>query len=795
MDELRKQDYADVLRSVPQRILVLKADVPEFTIVEASEEYLNLVTMEHEELVGRSIFEVFPEDETGSATTEQFRLRAALEEVLASGRRHALSVYRYDLADPQVPDRTFERYWSTTLIPILDDVGEVRFVVVRVEESTDLVFRERYRDWDEGDSRPEEGSRRRILLVECEDSLRQYLKGTLEAQWEVKTVESAAQALDSLDEFVPEAILAAMKLPDRDGFWLLEKFKQRFDVPVVLRIEQTDGRLYRQLLEAGADDVIAGPVTAREYLARLQAQLLESDLKRAVRERVREQYHRALMQAPVAIALLEGPQKVYTLSNPAYDELVGNREVLGRPVREVLWEESLQEELDRLDEVYDTGEPFFARERAVTIGEEEVEIYLNFAFLPYRNHEGEIEGVVIVGYEVSGHVEMRQALERENQRKDIFLAMLGHELRNPLAPIANVNEVLRMAGAGVTEEQLGWATDVIGRQVEQLKRHVNDLLDIARINRGRINIERQEVELDRVLTGAIEACEIAMKEKEQRLFVDRPSREVIVDVDGARMVQVVTNLLDNASKYSPKGSSIWLDARTQGEEDQRRLLIEVSDEGEGIDEDLLPHLFQLFMQADESLARSKGGLGLGLPLVKGITELHGGEVRVHSEGPGQGTRIILDLPVVVSEGVEVSSEQAGAEAEQMRVLVVDDIEDIAKTLVFLFQTRGVEVEEAYSGEEALKVAHRFRPTHIVLDIGLPDIDGYEVARRMRQQESTEGAVLVALTGYGLAKDEERAYEAGFDHHLVKPASPEELFAVLEEEGGTPPMAEGDARGR
>ncbi|MFP4600088.1 MAG: ATP-binding protein, partial [Persicimonas sp.] len=300
------------------------------------------------------------------------------------------------------------------------------------------------------------------------------------------------------------------------------------------------------------------------------------------------------------------------------------------------------------------------------------------------------------------------------------------------------------------------------------------------INQGRIIIDREEVSLQQVLDRAIEATEARLERQDQHLIKTIPQRTIIINVDAARITQVVTNLVDNASKYSAPGSRIWLEARVNQDADDNHLILEVRDEGEGIDPELLPDVFDLFTQADVPLDRSRGGLGLGLSLVKQIVELHGGQVSAHSEGIGRGSRFVVDLPVVVSAPHRAMSASGANTLDNARILVVDDRPDLADSLTRLLESRGATVHTAHTGAEALEQAARHEPTHILLDIGLPDIDGYEVGRRLRQHPAGAKTSLIALTGYGRPRDVQKAREAGFDHHLTKPAHLSELLELIAE---------------
>jgi CheY-like chemotaxis protein len=388
----------------------------------------------------------------------------------------------------------------------------------------------------------------------------------------------------------------------------------------------------------------------------------------------------------------------------------------------------------------------------------------------YRNLQVEID-------------ERRQAqakLLEINQRKDEFLAMLSHELRNPLAPIRNAVEVIRRLTPHA-DKRVTWATDVTERQVNQLTRLVEELLDVARISQGKIALKLDVIDLRTVLAQAVETVRSLIDKRHHRLTVDLPGQPVWLQGDFTRLSQVVANLLNNAAKYTQEGGEIEL-ALSVGEQ---HALVRVRDNGAGIEPDLLPHVFELFEQGKRSLDRSQGGLGVGLTLVQRLVDLHHGQVSATSAGSGQGAEFFVVLPGVVERQVPVE-EAPSAEAAQpttvdsCRVLVVDDHPDIAQTIAAYLELTGYQVMAASDGPQALDCLSRFTPDVVLLDIGLPGMDGYEVARRLRLIPQLEQALLIALTGYGQLSDRLKAQEAGFNAHIVKPADPQEVEQMIAE---------------
>ena len=366
-----------------------------------------------------------------------------------------------------------------------------------------------------------------------------------------------------------------------------------------------------------------------------------------------------------------------------------------------------------------------------------------------------------------------EALQEADRRKDQFLAMLAHELRNPLAPIRNAVEIMRRSEDRQTHVR---AREVIGRQAEHLARLVDDLLEMSRITQGKVVLQRKPVTLASLVEAAVEVARPFVDKSAQHLEVHLPAAPIWLDVDPVRISQVIGNVLHNATKFTPAGGRIAIAAR----HDADGVEIAITDDGMGIPKELLSSVFDLFSQADRSLDRAQGGLGIGLSLVKGLVEMHGGHVTAHSEGPGRGSRFSIRLPasVVVAAPAERPQRTHGAGAGSQRVLVVEDNPDAAEAMRMLLGEFGHEVASASNGLDAIELAKSFRPDAILLDIGLPGIDGYELARTLRTLEETRGARVIAVTGYGQPSDRERSSAAGFDHHLVKPVDPAKLAEAL-----------------
>jgi signal transduction histidine kinase/ActR/RegA family two-component response regulator len=369
--------------------------------------------------------------------------------------------------------------------------------------------------------------------------------------------------------------------------------------------------------------------------------------------------------------------------------------------------------------------------------------------------------------------ETEELLREQDRRKDEWLATLAHELRNPLAPIRSGVELMRRLP---DLESATKTSAMIERQLSQLVRLVDDLLDVSRISRGKIELKKERVELASVVYHAVEAARAVSAGLERQLTITLPHRPVYLEVDPTRLTQVVVNLLNNAAKFSEPGSSIRLSAEC----DERHAIIRIQDDGIGIEADHLQQIFELFSQVDTSLERSRSGLGIGLTLVKRLIELHDGEIEARSEGLGRGSEFILRLPIAyaIPEISQVVESPLATDASQLQILVVDDNRDAADSLGMLLSLSGHKVHLAHDGATAVEMASALSPHVVVLDIGLPVLNGYEVATKIRRHGMNPKLLLVALTGWGQEDDRKRSKEAGFDHHLLKPVDFSALNLIL-----------------
>jgi CheY-like chemotaxis protein/nitrogen-specific signal transduction histidine kinase len=396
---------------------------------------------------------------------------------------------------------------------------------------------------------------------------------------------------------------------------------------------------------------------------------------------------------------------------------------------------------------------------------------------PIEDAAGRVVGASTIARDITDQKRLEGELRDADRRKDEFLATLAHELRGPLAPLSNMLEIMKRAGGN--EKLTLQARDTMARQLSQMTRLIDDLLDVGRISRGKLLLRRNVVELSSVMYRAVEACRPAAERAQQELTVTLPPQPIYLDADPVRLAQVFGNLLNNACKYTEPQGHIILRAERQA----RDLVVSIKDNGIGITAEMLPQVFKMFTQVDHSLERSQGGLGIGLTLVQRFVELHGGTVHALSEGPGRGSEFIVRLPIVVEPPkAQTLPEPAASKPTTTgrRMLVVDDNRDSAITLALLLKMTGNEVQTAHDGLEAVAAAAAFGPEVVLLDIGLPKMNGYDACRKIREQAQGRGIAMIALTGWGQDEDRRKSREAGFDGHLVKPVVHAELMKLLAE---------------
>ncbi|HEX4498508.1 MAG TPA: ATP-binding protein, partial [Thermoanaerobaculia bacterium] len=769
----------------------------------------------------------------------------------------------------------------------------------------------------------------RVLLADDNADMREYVARLLRGRFTVETVTNGLAALERARISPPDLILADIMMPGLDGYQLLAALRAgeaTRGIPVIFLSARAGDEARIEGLSAGADDYLVKPFSARELLARVGTHLEVSRL-RVEAERARARLYSQFMQAPVPVCVLSGPDLIYDVANPLYEQMVGRAIETGRPIRQMFPELPHDAPVFRmLEGVYTSGEPFVADEYRVPLdrrGDGTVEdVIFKLTIQPMRDEAGEVVSVMAIAVDVTAQVAARReveaarklletvvnqmpagviiaeapsgrtlmanervrsilgapalptrsvddfaayravhpdgsafqadeyaltralagkvvldeeihylrpdgtrlilsasagpvydadgrivaavnafsdisdrkSVEERNQQllvlerqaradaevasrsKDEFLAMLGHELRNPLAPIVTALQLMRLRG----DETLVKERTVIERQVHHLIRLVDDLLDVSRITRGKVELRRERIEISEVVAKAIEMASPLIEQRQHRLTVDVPRQGLAVDADAVRLAQVVANLLNNAAKYTEPNGAIAILAAREGDE----IALRIRDTGIGLSAEMLPRVFDLFVQERQAIDRAQGGLGLGLAIVRVLVELHGGTVEARSEGHGQGAEMLVRLPAAEAGDDPSPASPARVEAGiaalpgALRVLVVDDNLDAAELLATSVQMMGHLARVAHDGPAALQLAAELRPDVALLDIGLPVMDGYELARHLRALPGLESIRLIAVTGYSQEADRAEAAAAGFERHLVKPIRLEQLREAL-----------------
>lgn len=646
-----------------------------------------------------------------------------------------------------------DTYWTYSFTPVRDDAGAVGGVLLLSEETTERNL----------------STRRQQTL----DFLRQQLA-------DARTIDELKAAVEQAAAFNPHDILDARLMSIEPAA------EEAMPTPLQVRIPAPEVGVSVDLAMWFA----LSPRVARNAAYRLfleQFTVLVASARHrldteALRRLVEAERDRLLLDAPVGAAVMVGEELVYHLVNSMYVM------VSGRPAEQMVGKAFLDvfPELDgspvhvKFKEVYRAGQPFVSQPTLVQIhrnGGALDDRYFTYNLSPLRTLSGEVYGLMVIAVDITVQVESRTQVEKLNvelqaaaRAKDEFLALLGHELRNPLAPIVTALNLMQIRQGDTAHEQV-----VIRRQVTHLTRLVDDLLDVSRITRGKVELRKEVVDVREVLTGAVDMVMPLIVQKQQRLHVDIVSLQWYGDP--ARLAQIVSNLLTNASRYSQSAAEISLQAGVENGE----LKIEVSDNGTGLSPDLLPHIFEPFVQGERRLHGSVGGLGIGLALVKNLSELHGGHVVAHSEGSGKGSTFTVRLPLTTGPAPTMDAAPLPGmrlSKKPQRILVVDDNVDAADTLAEALRAYGHEVKTAYTAEAALQLFTQDSLDLAVLDIGLPDLSGHELADLMRKTGHNPEARYVALSGFGQEVDKELSAAAGFAAHLVKPIGFEALGTLL-----------------
>jgi PAS domain S-box-containing protein len=621
-----------------------------------------------------------------------------------------------------------------------------------------------------------------VLLVDDNRDMREYVTRLLQPQFRVICAQDGQYALDLLDTgFRPDLVLSDVMMPRLDGFGLLQALRARpliETTPVIFLSARAGEEARIEGLDVGADDYLIKPFSARELIARIDTHIRLSRIRRTAGEHIKASEERlriAIDEAGMATWDLDLRTQELRWSRSCY-ALLGLVSGESSLATSDMWRNRVHpEDLAGVELAIATSRDTHSLHsqeyriiRADTGAVRWLRVLGRFLYddsaVPVRS--------VGVFFDDTERKAAELALREADQRKDIFLATLAHELRNPLAPIRNAAQILSSPKLG--PEKLQWAQNVIQRQVKHMALLLDDLLDVARITQGKLELKKQRIVLNSVIDSAVEAARPLLDGKSHRLTVTLPSEPVTLDADPLRLSQVIGNLLTNAAKYTDAGGHITLTGRMV----DSGLSLSIKDDGIGIPAESLKGIFAMFFQVEGAEDRSEGGLGIGLALVNGLVELHGGRVEARSEGLGRGSEFVVQLPIISHSTVTPPIDLTVPAAQGRRILVADDNQDAANSLAMILELSGHEVRVAHDGRAALSVAQTFRPCTVLLDIGMPHLTGYEVAKALRQEPWGADVCLVALTGWGQESDRQRAIDAGFDHHLTKPVDTGVLEALL-----------------
>lgn len=791
---MKSSDYRALFHASPYPYLVV---APDLTIIGASDTYLRSVQRTAEDIVGRYIFDAFPENPDTPETTDISEVKASLLRALAKGERDTTAFVRYAVPVDTDEGRKFEeRYWSTVHTPVLDDDGKPLFVVQSPIDVTDLY---RFDQQSQiatlqltlaGRSNTEDFNRAQMheALARILNNEREHLRSLFDQapgfvavlmgpKHVFELANKAYYQLVGHRDLIGKAVWDALPEVASQGFdeqldrvyctgesWHARAMplavQREPSGPVVQRYVDLVYEPYKDrygsivgIFAQGYDvtDVVEAQAAKRESDERLRdgmnaAKMVVWDWDLATGELVcSENIERVLGFAPEKmneVAKYLQPvyrERVTTSHKAALDGLGAYQEVVrfNRPDNgKQIW-------VDSRGKVGYDGEGTPTRIRGVSLDVTE-------------RHQAELE------------------LREANRKKDEFLAMLAHELRNPLAPISTAAEMLRMVVSG--DDRVRKASEVISRQVKHMTSLVDDLIDVSRVTRGLVQLEKGYVDVEAAVASAVEQSQPLIESRRHLLTVRTAASPATIEGDRTRLIQVIANLLNNAAKYTPQGGEITLAVRSS----HNLVEISVADTGIGIDSKLLPHVFDLFTQAERTPDRAQGGLGIGLALVKTIVELHGGTVSACSAGQGAGATFTITLPAVFIPGgsPDVGCDGLLPHPTAMHVMIVDDNADAGESLAALMEAQGHRVTLRSHPLEAITAAEQDPPEVFILDIGLPDMDGYELARRLQADPRTAKARFMALTGYGQAHDKVLSAAAGFDHHFLKPIDTAMLNKVL-----------------
>jgi PAS domain S-box-containing protein len=758
---LNAENVRRIFQHVPGSFLILAPDAG-FTIVAASEDYLR-TTHTDAGIFGQSVFEAFPDNPAAPQAAATSALRASLQRVVDTRATDVLPTQRYDVRLPAAQGGAFEeRFWNAVNAPVLGAGGEVAWIVHRIEDAA------------------AKSNRDAIAVLE---SIGEGFF-TLDRHWRFDFVNREAHRILGREPGSLAGRVLWQEYPGLEG----TPFEQSYRHTMLQRETASFTAFYPGHERWYEVTTFPAPEGVSVYFRDVTAaRNLQAERERLVAESERQRriYETALDNTPDFVYVF-GVDHRALYANQALLQVWGVQDVRGKRWIDLGYEQWHADMHDaEIDRVIGTRSPI--RGEIPFTGTNGTRIY-DYIFAPVFGPGGEVVAVAGTTRDVTDRKAAEEALREQagqlaaaDRAKDEFLATLSHELRNPLAPLRNAIELLQRVGPGDARAEPVHA--IMRRQVNHLVRLVDDLLELSRISRGTLSLRKERVELAAIVHNAVETSEPLIHAARHRLALELPSQPLWLQGDPVRLAQVLSNLLNNAARYTEEGGQITVTAARDGGD----AVVSVRDNGSGIDPAALPRMFEMFSRGDRDSSRAQGGLGIGLALARRLAELHEGTLEGRSEGLGRGSEFILRLPLAAAPtpGQEAAPAAPEGGLDALRVLVVDDNRDAGDSLAQVLVMLGAQVRVAADGTQALAAFAQFDPHVVLLDIGMPGMNGYDVARAIRERFPRQQAALVALTGWGQEEDRRRAREAGFDHHLVKPAEIRQLQRLL---GGLRPPA-------
>lgn len=787
--------YRALFQASPSPYLVMD---PDLVIVAANVAYLTSVQRREEDIIGRYVFDAFPLDPNNPDLTNITEVKASLLRALAKGEPDTTTFLRYSIeVDTPQGKKYEERYWSTVHTPVIGDDGKPILVIQNPIDVTELYSFERNTQKAVLKASHTPTSGRDFNSIQMHQALsriinneREHLRGLFDQapgfvavlmgpKHVFEMVNEAFYRLVGRRELIGKAVWEALPEVADQGY---EEF--------LGNVYNTGNSWSANAVSLAVQHQCDGPILQR-YIDLSYLPYLNSD---GATIGIFVQGYDVTNLVNANLALRESEQRLKQLANNIphlawmanadgwihwyndrwYDYTGTTHEQMeGWGWQQVHHPDTLEKIKEEWKHSILTGESFEATFPLRAADGTYRTFYTLVA--PVKNSTGLITQWFGTNTDITPLEELKSKLLAQDRRKDDFLAMLAHELRNPLAPINTAAQMLALPG--IEESLVRRTSEVITRQVTHMTHLVDDLLDVSRVTRGLIKLQQQPLNIAEILTNAAEQIQTLIKRKKLHLHIDLPEYPILVLGDKTRLVQIFSNILNNAAKYTPENGHINLRVSV----DSGQIQVTIEDDGIGISHSLLPHIFDIFTQAERTPDRAQGGLGLGLTLVKSLVELHGGNVSAHSKGINLGSTFIVRLPfgekITLSQR-DVKPEVDTVSEKSLRLLIVDDNIDAADTLAMVLEAMGNSVNVEYSALPALVRARTLLPQFMFIDIGLPDMDGHELVRKLRSMPELAETVFVAVSGYGQEKDKEQSLLSGFMHHLVKPVSFTELQNIL-----------------